>query len=122
VRGTVEHGDELGRKLGFPTANVSVPADVLLPSDGIYAVWYERPDGEVVPAAASLGRRPTFYESQPYRLLEVHLLDWGGDLYGERARVCFVGHLREERKFESSDALVDQMHRDCADALRVLGR
>ncbi len=122
VRGTVEHGDERGRVLGFPTANVSVPAEVLLPSDGIYAVWYVRPGGEVVPAAASLGRRPTFYDSQPFRLLEVHLLDWSGDLYGEPARVCFVDRLREERKFESHDALVDQMHRDCEAALRALGR
>ena len=82
--------------------------------------WYERPSGEVVPGAASLGRRPTFYESQPFRLLEVHLLDWDGDLYGEQAKVSFVARLREEMKFDSRDALVDQMHRDCEDALRLL--
>jgi riboflavin kinase/FMN adenylyltransferase len=122
VRGTVEHGDHRGRSLGFPTANVAVPDDTLLPADGIYAVWYERPSGDVVPGAASIGRRPTFYDSQPYRLLEVHLLDWDGDLYGEVARVSFVARLREEMKFESLDALVDQMHRDCADALRLLRR
>jgi len=120
VRGVVEHGDERGRELGFPTANVAVPDEILLPADGIYAVWHERPNGEVIPAAASIGRRPTFYESQPYRLLEVHLLDWEGDLYGEQARVRFVARLREERKFDSHDALVDQMRRDCADARRWL--
>ena len=98
-----------------------MPEETLLPADGIYAVWYERPSGEVVPGAASIGRRPTFYESQPYRLLEVHLLDWDGDLYGELAKVSFVARLREERKFDSRDALVDQMHRDCEDALRLLG-
>jgi riboflavin kinase/FMN adenylyltransferase len=122
VRGVIEHGDERGRVLGFPTANVAVPEDVLLPADGIYAAWHERPSGEVLPAAVSLGRRPTFYESQPYRLLEVHLLEWDGDLYGEQAKVRFVGRLREERKFDSHDALIDQMHRDCQDALRLLGR
>jgi riboflavin kinase/FMN adenylyltransferase len=122
VRGTVEHGDERGRSLGFPTANLAVPEDTMLPADGIYAVWYERPSGEVVAGAASLGRRPTFYESQPYRLLEVHLLDWDGDLYSEQAKVCFVARLREEMKFDSLDALVDQMQRDCEDAQRLLSR
>jgi len=121
VRGVVEHGDERGRVLGFPTANVAVPEEILLPSDGIYAVWYERPSGEVVPSAASLGRRPTFYEAQPYRLLEVHLLDWDGDLYGELAKVRFVERLHDEIKFDSHEALIDQMQRDCADALRLLG-
>jgi riboflavin kinase/FMN adenylyltransferase len=120
VRGIVEHGDHRGRALGFPTANIAVAEDTLLPTDGIYAAWYERPSGDVVPGAASLGRRPTFYEAQPFRLLEVHLLDWDGDLYGEQAKVSFVARLREEMKFDSRDALVDQMHRDCEDALRLL--
>jgi len=70
VRGVVEHGDERGRTWGFPTANVAVSEEILLPADGIYAGWYERPSGERVPAAISLGRRPTVYEAQPYRLLE----------------------------------------------------
>src|SRR5581483_4154741 len=120
VRGVVEHGDHWGRTVGFPTANVAVPSDILLPADGIYAVWYERPDGQVLAAAASLGRRPTRYDDQPYRLLEVHLLDWDGDLYGERAIVRFVTRLRREEKFDSTDALVEQMHRDCADARTAL--
>jgi riboflavin kinase/FMN adenylyltransferase len=120
VRGIVEHGDHRGQSLGFPTANVAVPEETLLPADGIYAAWHERPSGEVVPGAASIGRRPTFYESQPFRLLEIHLLDWDGDLYGELAKVSFVGRLREERKFDSLDALVDQMRRDCEDVLRLL--
>src|SRR4051794_11093925 len=62
VRGTVMRGDARGRELGFPTANVAVPEDILLPADGIYAGWYETPDGTVHPTAISLGRRPTFYE------------------------------------------------------------
>src|SRR5688500_4536973 len=75
VRGVVQHGDARGRDLGFPTANVAVPADILLPADGIYAGWYERADGTVHAAAMSLGRRPTFYEDADLSLLECYLLD-----------------------------------------------
>ena len=91
VRGVVAHGDQRGRELGFPTANVSVPGDILLPADGIYAGWYERPDGiGARRRAISLGRRPTFYEEAHASLLEAHLLDFDGDLYGEPAKVRFV--------------------------------
>lgn len=122
VRGVVERGDGRGREWGFPTANVAVPDDILLPADGIYAGWYERPSGERVPAAISLGRRPTVYDAQPYRLLEAHLLDWNGDLYDEPAKVRFVERLRDEQKFESVEALLEQMHRDCDEARRRLDR
>jgi riboflavin kinase/FMN adenylyltransferase len=120
VRGRVVHGDSRGRAFGFPTANIEVPAGVQLPADGIYAGWYERPDGEVAPAALSLGRRPTIYADQPYRLLEAHLLDWTGDLYGEQANVRFVARLRGEERFESEAALIDQIARDCDEARGVL--
>ncbi len=122
VRDVVQTGDRRGRELGFPTANVAVPDDMQLPADGIYAGWYERPDGVVHAAAISLGRRPTFYEAQPYSLLEAHLLDFDGDVYGEEARVRFVARLRGEERFESVDALVEQIGRDCAGAREVLGR
>lgn len=122
VRGVVKPGDKRGRALGFPTANVSVPGDILLPADGIYAGWYERPNGDRVAAAISLGRRPTVYDAQPYRLLEAHLLDWAGDLYGEAACVRFVERLRDELKFDSVDALLEQIARDCDDARRRLDR
>ena len=122
IRGVVERGDARGRDWGFPTANVAVPDDILLPADGIYAGWYERPNGERVAAAISLGRRPTIYEAQPYRLLEAHLLDWDGDLYGEPARVRFVERLHDELKFESVDALIEQIERDCDEVRRRLAR
>jgi riboflavin kinase/FMN adenylyltransferase len=119
VRGVVEKGDGRGGKvLGFPTANVAVPADILLPADGIYAGWYERPDGSIHAAAISLGRRPTFYPEGGPRLLEAYVLDFGGDLYEERARVRFVTRLRGEEHFESTEALVEQMNRD-VDAARA---
>ena len=88
--------------------------------DGIYAGWYERPTGECSASAISVGRRPTIYEAQPYRLLEAHLLDWDGDLYGEMAKVRFVERLRDEQKFDSVDELRAQISRDCDEARRRL--
>ena len=120
VRGIVSDGDKRARQLGFPTANVAVPDEIQLPADGVYAGWYERPNGEVHAAAISLGRRPTFYEHAPVSLLEPHLLDFTGDLYGEVARVRFVDRLRAEEKFDAVDDLIAQMERDCDTARRVL--
>src|SRR4029077_3968035 len=78
VRGIVERGDQRGRELGFPTANVAVPQRMCLPADGIYAGTFIGPDGVEWPSAISLGRRPTFYEAAEKSLLEVHLLDFEG--------------------------------------------
>jgi riboflavin kinase/FMN adenylyltransferase len=119
VRGVVRDGDKRARELGFPTANVAVPDEICLPADGIYAGWYLQPDGERLPAAISLGRRPTFYEDADTSLLEAHLLDFDGDLYGQDAAVQFEQHLRDELKFDSVDALVEQMARD-VDQTRTL--
>jgi riboflavin kinase/FMN adenylyltransferase len=120
VRGRVVRGDARGRLLGFPTANVAVPADICLPSDGIYAGWYRGPAGGVHPAALSLGRRPTFYPDAQSSLLEAHLLDFEDDLYDQPAFVSFVSRLRGEEHFESVDALVAQMERDVGAARLAL--
>lgn len=120
VRGIVAHGDKRGRDLGFPTANVSVPGDILLPADGIYAGWFQRADGTVLRAAISLGRRPTFYVEAHASLLEAHVLDFDDDLYDEHVRVRFVARLRGEERFEDVDALVAQMARDCDQARAIL--
>ena len=112
VRGVVVDGDKRARDLGFPTANLRVPDDICIPADGIYAGWYARPDGAPQAAAISLGRRPTFYDDADRSLLEAHVLDFDGDLYGEVARVLFVARLRDELKFDSVDALVAQMSVD----------
>lgn len=115
VRGKVVHGDRRGgTELGFPTANVDVPPSICLPGAGIYAGWYERPDGSNHQAAISVGRRPTFYGDDGELLVEAFLLDFSGDLYDEEARVSFVSHLRDEVAFGSVDELVAQMHRDVA--------
>lgn len=121
LRGVVIDGDKRGRTLGFPTANVALPAEMALPADGIYACWYERPDGSVHPAAVNVGRRPTFYDDQEHPLVEAFLLDFSGDLYGEPAQVRFVAHLRPELRFDGVDALVTQMHADVAETRRILG-
>ena len=112
VRGMVVSGDHRGgTDLGFPTANLDVPAGICLPGAGIYAAWYQRPDGSIWESAVSVGRRPTFYDDGDL-LVEAHLLDFSGELYGEEARVSFVSHLRDEVAFESVEALIEQIERD----------
>lgn len=121
VRGVVVQGDQRGRLLGFPTANVEVPAVICLPADGVYVGWYEGPDGSVHPCAMNLGRRPTFYEHANVSLLEAHLIDYDGDLYGQAARVRFTHFLRSERKFDGIDSLISQLKHDIDHARTVLG-
>lgn len=123
VRGPVVRGDRRGRTMGFPTANIAVPPDRLVPGTGIYAGWYERPGGSVHAAAISVGVRPTFTAgaggvggmgdaAEP--TVEAYLLDFEGDLYGEQARLRFAARLRDEERFPSVDALVAQMRDDVA--------
>jgi riboflavin kinase/FMN adenylyltransferase len=117
VDGTVVHGAKRGRAIGIPTANIATGSELVI-APGIYAVTL-RTDGAPLPAVASLGTNPTFVE-QGGLVLEVHVLDWEGDLYDRQVRVTFVARLREERKFESVDALLAQIRGDIADARRVL--
>jgi riboflavin kinase/FMN adenylyltransferase len=113
VEGEVVKGDQRGRELGFPTANF-VPDDRLaIPGHGVYAAFA---DG--VPAAVSVGVRPTF-ESGRGVLIETYLIDRNEDLYGRTLRVAFVERLRGEKRFSSADDLVAQMQRDVEDAKRV---
>jgi riboflavin kinase/FMN adenylyltransferase len=121
ARGIVVVGDQRGKLLGFPTANVEVPNAVCVPADGVYAGWYVRPNGDRFACALNLGRRPTFYEHADHSMLEAHLLDFEGDLYGERARVQFTHFLRSERKFNGVDALIAQLKHDVEHARAVLG-
>jgi riboflavin kinase/FMN adenylyltransferase len=117
VTGTVQHGDKRGRELGYPTANVRLPADCGL-ALGIYAVTLTRADGSVLPAVASYGKRPTFDNGAV--LLEVHVFDFAGDLYGEEVAVTFFAYLRGEERFASIDALIEQMDRDSLAARAIL--
>jgi riboflavin kinase / FMN adenylyltransferase len=120
ARGEVKQGDQRGRLLGFPTANVEVPSVICLPADGVYAGWYIRPDGSRQACAINLGRRPTFYEHAQHSLLEAHLLDFEGDLYGEHAKVEFTHFLRSERKFDGIESLKHQLDADVAHARSLL--
>ncbi len=112
VGGTVVRGDRRGSTLGWPTLNLATPAERLLPRDGIYAAWVEVA-GARHAAAASLGVRPTFGVGLERRL-EAHLLDFSGELYGERATVTFVRRLRDEERFATPEALSAQIARDVA--------
>ena len=112
VRGPVKKGDQRGRLLGFPTANVQVPPATCFPADGVYAGWFERADGTVHPSAINVGRRPTFYEHAQAPSVEAHLIDFDGDLYGQPAKVRFAHFLRSERKFDGVDALIAQLATD----------
>jgi riboflavin kinase/FMN adenylyltransferase len=109
VRGTVVHGDKRGRALGFPTMNLAVPRERLLPRDGIYAMW-ATVNRRRVAAAASLGVRPTFGGGE--RVLEAYLLDWSGDAYGDSVEAAFVRRLRDELRFASAAELSAQIARD----------
>lgn len=120
IAGTVVTGDGRGRELGYPTANLRLHEERQLPADGIYAVLASVSGEEGGrPAAMSIGLRPTF--DGQVRTLEVHLLDWSGDLVGRRLDVEFVAWLRPELRFESAEALVAAMHRDVAETRRLLG-
>ncbi len=121
VRGTVEGGDQRGRQIGFPTANIPVPKVMAWPADAVYAGWCTRADGSRHACAINIGRRPTFYEHAEQSLLEAHLIDFDGDLYGEEVRVSFEAFLRSERKFDGIDQLQAQLKADVDDARTVLG-
>ena len=119
IRGRVVHGAKRGRALGFPTINLALPKERLLPRDGIYAVWAEMGEGRFK-AAASLGVRPTFGAGE--RVLEAYLLDFSGDVYGEEVEVAFVKRLRDEIAFASPAQLSAQIARDVEDTRGALSR
>lgn len=118
VEAEIIHGKKLGRTLGFPTANMSLPPETGL-KPGIYAVRYRRADGALYDGVASYGHRPTV-DSDGAALLETFLFDFEGDLYGEVASVSLFGFLREELKFDGLEALVEQMSRDKDEAHALL--
>ena len=117
MRGTVVGGDKRGRTLGFPTANLVPDSALTVPGHGVYACRAQI-GGENRLAAVNVGVRPTFHTGRGL-LVEAYLLDFEGDLYGRELRLDFLERLRGERRFETVDALVEQMHRDVGDARRI---
>jgi len=122
LNGQVEHGDKRGRELGFPTANMALEG-LHLPKFGIYAVLIDVQSGPHAGryhGAASLGVRPTFDKDVPN--LESFIFDFDADIYGQEISVALVDFLRPEEKYDDIDALIAQMHLDCAAARDVLER
>lgn len=113
VEGTVEKGDQRGRELGFPTANIVPDDHLVIPGHGVYAAF-----ANGVPAAVSVGVRPTF-ETGRGVLIETYLIDHSEDLYGKILRVAFVERLRGEKRYPEVDELIAQMHLDVEDAKRA---
>jgi riboflavin kinase/FMN adenylyltransferase len=120
LQGRVVPGEHIGHQLGYPTANIELTdADKLIPASGVYAVWVKL-EGEQKPWAAmmNIGRRPTF--DGHCQTLEVNILDFDGNLYGQTVCITFVKRLREERKFESPEALVQQLREDKEQVTKLL--
>lgn len=119
IEGVVQHGDKVGRTIGYPTANLDM-GKYVRPAYGIYAVRGRLPDGRVIGGAANLGIRPSF--DPPKELLEPYFLDFSESLYDQCIEVELIEYLRPEAKFDSLDALVAQMDRDVARARQILGK
>jgi riboflavin kinase/FMN adenylyltransferase len=129
LKGEVLHGDKRGRLLGFPTANLAIPDLFAVPGNGVYATMTTFLDEEGKarenprPSVTNIGTRPTF--DNGVRSVETFVLDWSGDLYGQRIRVEFIKRLREERKFAGIEAIRTQLNLDVENgraALRAAGR
>jgi riboflavin kinase / FMN adenylyltransferase len=119
--GEVVHGDERGRELGFPTANLIPDEAIACPGHGVYACLADGRSVDDRPAAVSIGVRPTFQTGRG-ELIEAYLLGFDGDLYGGRLCLQFLARLRGERRFDAVEALVEQMHRDVHDTRELLQR
>lgn len=117
LSGEVLHGKELGRRLGFPTANLALPEGLIAPAYGVYAALVTLPDGSAHPAVTNVGVRPTVHD-QLGRLVEAWILDCTAELYGEKIRVEFFTRLRGEKKFDSLEALREEVLRN-ADETRA---
>ena len=119
ISGRVMHGDKLGRDIGFPTANIQLKHN-RPPLLGIFAVEVYGLNGEPLPGAASLGKRPTVKNPDAVPVLEVHLFDFNTEIYGRRVRVDFLHKLRDEEKYPDLDSLVAQIRRDVDNAKQFL--
>ncbi|AGL01296.1 bifunctional riboflavin kinase/FAD synthetase [Desulfoscipio gibsoniae] len=115
IEGTVVYGERRGSTLGFPTANIEVEHNLLVPANGVYSVKVDI-DGQTLGGVANIGVKPTFHGNTFIRTIEVHLLDFCGDLYGKLIRVYFIRRLRNEKRFNSAGELIEQIQRDIHEA------
>jgi riboflavin kinase / FMN adenylyltransferase len=122
LAGVVVRGRQLGRTIGFPTANLQTAPGVLVPAAGVYAAWATLADGQSVRAAVSIGTNPTVTPEATARTVEAYLMDgFTGDLYDQPLTLRFAHYLRPTLKFDSLDALIERMRDDVAEADRLLG-
>ena len=119
VTGRITEGKQIGRKIGFPTANLIPPEQKLLPACGVYAVWVVMPDGTRRGGMLCIGHRPTIEANGPVSV-EVHIFDFNGNLYGKQLRLELIGKLREEQFFNSLGALQQQLTQDAASAKTMI--
>ncbi len=118
--GIVVHGEKRGRELGFPTANVAPEENTILPANGVYAVRFTF-DGQTYKGVCSVGVKPTFHDKgEMPAIVEVHVLDFDGNLYDKSVSVDWVSHIRQELKFESAQALIAEMQNDKQRAREIL--
>ena len=117
VEGVVVNGFHVGRRIGYPTANIEVASDKLVPCDGVYAVRVDV-DGVIYGGMLNIGWRPTFNGN--HRTIEVHLFDFDSNIYSEHIRIYFIDFIRPEQRFDSPEALVSQLAEDEQQARRVL--
>jgi riboflavin kinase/FMN adenylyltransferase len=119
ISGAVVHGDGRGRHINLPTANIDYPEDKVMPANGIYATW-AWVQGERLRGATNIGINPTFTPDKQVSSLETHMLDFDRDLYGQQVKLEFVARLREERKFQSVQELLEQINRDIEQTRNIL--
>jgi riboflavin kinase/FMN adenylyltransferase len=119
LSGPVVHGDGRGRRISIPTANIEYPQDKVIPANGVYACW-AWVGGERHPAAINIGINPTFTPDKRTSNVEAHILDFDSDLYGQELKLEFVQYLRAELKFDSVEALLEQIHADIEKTRAIL--
>jgi riboflavin kinase/FMN adenylyltransferase len=120
LHGTVVEGQRVGRKIGFPTANIEASdAHKIIPGYGVYAVEIKL-DGKKYKGMLNIGTRPTFNNNADNRSIEVHIFDFSGDIYKKEITLTFIGKIRAEQKFSGPEALVEQLKKDKKAAIKIL--
>lgn len=120
ISGNVVSGNRIGRSIGFPTANLEPPKRMAIPANGVYAVTVEIPgDGKVYPAMVNIGTRPTLKKGED-KVIECHVINWDGDLYGKNITVNFIERIRDEKKFDSLEELKRQLSSDMETVSEIL--
>ena len=117
LEGRVVQGEKRGTTIGYPTANVAVPSELIVPGSGVYAARV-RLSGETYSAVVNIGRKPTFHQDYPVSI-EAHIFDFDKNIYGKGIRLYFLDKIRDEKKFDGAEQLVSQINDDAARARKI---